>query len=372
MLKRYLLLWTYVSLSTSLVSCSSDFKSADLFVDSEFAEGESVTGFDIFTRRLRGANTFTCNTCHTVNSVTASFRTPGHDITNAAFRTSYKNGEITELRDAVNSCIEHWMAGEPISSTDILWRRLSSWLEEMIPSNIDNLVYNIIQPPTDLSGGDVVRGMSVFNQTCAGCHGIDAVGTTKGPSLAGSSLSEETIARRVRTSGPINNGEIYDGLTGGRMPFWAEDKLSDDELRDIIAFIGETVVIQPPSQNKLDISLPGVPSAGTCSSNHPSVGSIAQLSRFSHQVGGTIRVVDDCTLEVSNFTFDGGGIDIRFYTGVDGNFFSGSIVSQNLLGTFYSGQTVTFRLPSNISLDNFNSLSVWCVPVGIDFGSASW
>lgn len=34
----------------------------------------------------------------------------------------------------------------------------------------------------------------------------------------------------------------------------------------------------------------------------------------------------------------------------------------------YSGETVYAQLPSSRSLDEFDGLSVWCVPVGISFG----
>lgn len=335
---------------------------------------EINTGLDAFTKKIQGANTFRCSTCHTFEGVSSPFRTAGHDLTNAAFRTTYKNGALTDLRDAVNNCIEHWMNGTPWEESDNRWMLLNEFLRTGDSENTSNLSYNIISPPSVLTGGDRIDGMVTFDQTCAACHGLGGVGTERAPSIAGTSLSPETIARRVRTSGPDDTG-VYPGLTGGRMPFWSQSRLTDDELRDIIAFLDATVPIEPGGgngQTPADISLPGAQTSGACGNDHPAVGSTAIFSTFSHDVAGTVEVIDNCTLQISNFTFDGGGIDIRIYTGVNGNFSSGEIISEDLLGTSFSNNTVTVRLPSSISLNDFDSVSVWCVPVGVSFGDASW
>lgn len=328
------------------------------------------SGLDVFTKPLPEANTFTCNTCHTFSDVENSFRTVGHDLSNAAFRTHYKNGALTTLRDAVNNCVEHWMAGEPWTEENPLWTLLRDFLETGDSQDNSNLSYTIVDPPVDLTGGDTVRGMLTFNQTCATCHGLDGVGTERGPFLAGTTLSAETIASRVRTSGPTDT-DVYNGLTGGRMPFWSESRLSDSELKDIISFLDATVPIEPggsPGETPTDLSLPSAQTSGACGSDHPLIGASGAFSTFSHDVAGTVEVVDNCTLQISNFTFDGGGIDIRIYTGVNGNFSSGSTLSVDLLGTSFSNDTVTVRLPEGITLNDFNSISVWCDPASISFG----
>ena len=37
-----------------------------------------------------------------------------------------------------------------------------------------------------------------------------------------------------------------------------------------------------------------------------------------HDVGGTARSIDDCTIEITDFTYDGTGIDVRLYGDLDG------------------------------------------------------
>ncbi len=111
---------------------------------------------------------------------------------------------------------------------------------------------------------------------------------------------------------------------------------------------------------------------GDCSADHPLVGETASLSTIHHQVAGDVRVVDNCTLEVTNFVFDGLGPRVFFYAAKDSQFGSDAafVVGPRLNGTVYSGNTLTLKLPAGKTLDDMNSISVWCADVRIDFGSA--
>lgn len=111
---------------------------------------------------------------------------------------------------------------------------------------------------------------------------------------------------------------------------------------------------------------------GPCGSDHPLVGRTAALSTLQHQVSGNVTVVDNCTLEVTNFTYDGQGPRVFFYGGVDGAYGAATAFAMGprLNGRPYSGDTITVKLPESRSLDDFNSISVWCADFDIDFGSA--
>ncbi len=172
----------------------------------------------------------------------------------------------------------------------------------------------------------------------------------------------------MRTSGPTDS-PIYPGLGGGRMPFWAADRLSDDELRDAIAF----VLSNDPAPGA-DAG-PGEPDGGTseCAATHPRVGQTATLVTRFHGVSGTARIVDDCTVLLEDFDYDGGGIDVRIYGGVDGNFDDGFAMTGDLVRAGgYSGDTITATLPDGYSLDDLDGVSVWCVAVGQSFGDAQF
>jgi len=309
-------------------------------------------------------NTFACATCHAIDEPTGDgIRRPGHPVGDAANRPTFKNGQLSDLLDAVNSCRVEWMAAPAFEPSDPRWAALFEYLREAAgDADAPALTYEIVPPPTELGGGDEMAGQELFNGSCVVCHGVDAVGTVRAPSLRGALLDAETIARRTRTSGD-DDSPIYDGLTGGRMPFWAADRLSDPELLDVIAFV-------------LANDGGGGGSGGTgglraCEATHPNIGQVAELQTFAHRVSGTAVIVDDCTIRVDAFEFDGGGVDVRFYGGLGGNYNSGFSMSEQDLrrtGGYDGTETVYAQLPEGRTLDELDGISVWCVPVAASFG----
>ncbi|MFT5484823.1 MAG: hypothetical protein ACI9GW_003491, partial [Halieaceae bacterium] len=219
-------------------------------------------------------------------------------------------------------------------------------------------------PPADLGGGIASAGRETFNESCAICHAEDGLGTNKAPPVAGFGLPAELIANRVRLSGR-NSSPVYAGLSGGIMPFWGANRLSDAELVDLVAYLGDGE----------DDSIGGGGDGGDggssgCGSDHPKVGQSTSLITRAHRVSGTVTAVDNCTLELTNFIYDGRGIVVQAYTGQDGNFFGDGVhaISANLVGPSYNDATLRFSLPTGVSLDDFNSFSIWCVAVGVSFG----
>lgn len=105
-----------------------------------------------------------------------------------------------------------------------------------------------------------------------------------------------------------------------------------------------------------------------CDATHAKVGHAAELSNLFHEVSGTVVVVDDCTLEIRDFHYDGGGLDVRVTGAVGGDFENGIDLSENILSEVYEGETLTLSLPSGTSLDDFDQLSIWCLAAGVSFG----
>ena len=149
------------------------------------------------------------------------------------------------------------------------------------------------------------------------------------------------------------------------MPFWSADRLSDEELLDVVAFVLGN-----------DGGSGGTGGSGggdlrECDSTHPNIGQVAVLNTFSHQVSGTAVIVDDCTIRVDDFVFDGLGIDVRFYSGLGGDYLNGFSMSENDLrrpGGYDGTETVYAQLPEGRTLDELDGISVWCVPVASSFG----
>ena len=326
-------------------------------------------GESLYSSPHSDGNSFSCKSCHGLSEPASDgIRRPGHQIGDASNRTSFKNGQLSSLLDAVNSCRTEWMAATAYTSEDGNWLALELYLKsQTTEATTANLTYEIVSPASDLSGGNAATGQTTFNTTCVVCHGVDAVGTDQGPALAGTTLSGEAIASRIRTSGS-STSSVYDGLTGGRMPFWSKDRITDQEINDIIAYLAQTEAASSTttSSSAADISIASAQS--NCTSNHSKVGKTGSLSEKQHDVSGKVTIVDDCTIKFENFNYDGLGIDVRMYSGSALNFTSGQAISKNIFGTAYSNSKVLLRLPTGVSLDDFDSISVWCVEVGVSFG----
>lgn len=343
-----------------------------LQADTSSVENNGRYGASVFTTPLSSGSTFSCSSCHAMTEqdgfASDGFRRPGHPLKNANLRASYKNGQFTEFLDAVNTCVTEWMNSTALQETDTDWINLLNWIQDQNDSDSAELVaIDIVEPPTNVVGGDAENGRDLFNTHCIVCHGFDGEGTQLAPQITGFGLSPEYIAQRTRTSG-LTDSTTYSGLTGGIMPFWGRNRLSDPELLDIVAFVStgaESGVMMGEDD-------PLINSETGCTSTSPKIGQTASFSNLFHDVGGTATIIDDCTIDLTNFNFDGGGIDVRIYVGNDGRFFEregGFAISGDLVGIAYSNNTLRLTLPPDRSLDDFNSISVWCVAVGVSFGT---
>lgn len=113
-------------------------------------------------------------------------------------------------------------------------------------------------------------------------------------------------------------------------------------------------------------------SGNICGSDHPMVGRSAEFVTLFHDVAGSVTIVDNCTIQISNFTYDGGGPDVAFYAYRDGNYFDSDAfrIGPMLQGRTYTNESILLELPGGKTLDNFDSISVWCFLVGVSFGEA--
>jgi mono/diheme cytochrome c family protein len=349
------------------------------------SKNEQPSGQAVFQEPLADGNSFACSTCHALSEPSADgLRRPGHPIGDATRRSHWKNGKADSFLDAVNSCVTEWMFAPAWQPADPRFVALRSFLDEQAPEGpAPDLDYEIVPPPSDVSGGDVGRGRSTFNESCVVCHGNDGLGTIRGPRVAGSLRLPDYIASRIRTSGSSKSA-VYPGLTGGVMPFWAKDRLSDDEVRDLVAFI--TAPVEPTN-----MGMGGTTGAGTggaanggeagsasaggtssdCGKSNPRVGWTADLgiNTGEGQVSGFVTMVDDCTLELHDFSYDGNGIDVRVYGAEDSSFRPAFTMGPNIVGRTFANETWRVSLPAGKTLDDLNWVGIWCVAVGADFGS---
>jgi mono/diheme cytochrome c family protein len=385
----------------------------------------ALDGAKVYSTPLRDGNSFACSTCHSLSEPSPDgVRRPGHQLGDATRRSSWKNGKAHTFLDAANSCVTEWMVGSAWTASDPRYLALHDYLDAQAKvAQAPNVTFEIASPPTDLSGGDVTRGRSLFNQSCMVCHGADALGTVRGPSIAGSKREPAYVAARIRTSGS-STSPIYQGLSGGVMPFWAKDRLSDAEVRDLVAFVTSPVSaggaggqggasagggaggllgngsggIGGSSGNDAGSGAGGNSGAATggiggtsggagttasggasgggsgCTSSDPHVGWIADLgiNTGEGQVSGKAVIVDDCTLELRDFSYDGNGIDVRVYGAKTQDFKDGFIMGDDLLGKVFKKQTLRVKLPADKTLNDLSWVGIWCIPAKANFGSGQF
>ena len=334
---------------------------------------------------------FACADCHALaedgnNLDDLGYRRPGHPIGDAARRPHFKNTQLTAFVDAANSCLDEWMG------TTIVWNNNSEdyqALKAYLTSNdtgtgeAQPLTYTIKAADTPAEQGEVEAGRLAFNKTCAICHGenADFANNPRGIDIryiSNSPGDAAAVARKVRRSGRTTS-QVYDDLVGGIMPFWSAERLSDQELADITVFLGATDLNSTPST-------PATPDAGTppsdsCTSTSPRIGQMASLRTLQHGVSGTAEIIDDCTIRISNFNYDGQGVDVEFYASGNiaefarngGNYYS-ITPGRNFLRQSqpYVNEEVIITLPTGRSIDSVGAISLWCVDFAIDFGSGSF
>jgi len=107
-----------------------------------------------------------------------------------------------------------------------------------------------------------------------------------------------------------------------------------------------------------------------CDSTHSSVGNYGYFDTLAHGVSGRAEIIDNCTIKVTEFYYDGRGPQVNFYVAQNHDYASEDAfaISREINGPSYENAEFTLRLPNGKTLDDFNTLSVWCVEFSASFG----
>ncbi len=231
------------------------------------------TGGEIFTSPISSGSTYSCASCHAIAETDGyaadGLRRLGHPLLNATQHPRFKNGGLTSMLDAVNICVTEWMNAPAWKSSDTDWINLHNWLQDLANSpTAKPVTIDVVAAPKGLSGGSAVAGKELFNKSCIVCHGKDGTGTQLAPKITQSGLLPDYSGLRVRTSGN-SNSKAYMTLTGGIMPFWGANRLTDGELADIVAYVASGEAIPDKVAGGGPIN-PG--SSGSCSKTSNKIG----------------------------------------------------------------------------------------------------
>src|SRR5262245_50505567 len=110
-----------------------------------------------------------------------------------------------------------------------------------------------------------------------------------------------------------------------------------------------------------------------CSITDLRVGQEATLIRREHGVSGVARIIDDCTIVIENFSYDGGGLDVRVVGASDSNLRNRTILSNDLVRpAAYNNETLSFALPVGKTLADVQWISIYCVTAQASFGDGQF
>jgi hypothetical protein len=118
-----------------------------------------------------------------------------------------------------------------------------------------------------------------------------------------------------------------------------------------------------------EAAAPAVQGSAVCGrSDNNKVGQVANLSTLGHRVSGRATVIDNCTIEITGFNYDGGGLpDVFVYGGLATNYAAGFPIGPNLFGTAQTNTTFRVTLKAG-ELDQLDGISIWCVRARVSFG----
>ena len=208
--------------------------------------------FDDRTLSTSPYNVFSCGTCHAVGTSPPVLSTqgphpgpihPGYDLHDSVYRPGWWGGYETRLLDAMNYCLTGFMGGGALAEDDPKARELYEYLAAHSPDNPSPaLPLTIVKNVTALSdlAGDAKSGEDVYRRACLTCHGAPHTGAGKlGPKV--STIPEDTLAvfptsARGVVVEKVRHGKFFN--VGGLMPLYSEETLSDQELADVLAYLG--------------------------------------------------------------------------------------------------------------------------------------
>lgn len=93
-----------------------------------------------------------------------------------------------------------------------------------------------------------------------------------------------------------------------------------------------------------------------------------------HMAQGSATIIDERTIQVEHFTYDGTAPAVYFYLGAadtQQDFLNGIPIGPQLT-TAYDDGSLQVQLPQGQTLDGYTAISVWCADVDVNFSSATF
>ncbi len=190
------------------------------------------------------------------------------------------------------------------------------------------------------------------------------------------------LLQSLDTDGDASNGieieeSVHQLAANLTVDFSASD--FDQQVADLVSQSGavnQTLISATMATDhfKLTLNEIGQNNLSSCTKEHEKIGHTGFFSTFAHNVSGKATIIDDCTIEISQFSYDGGGPDVYFYGAIDHEYTNVDAfpMGQKLNGKIHDNARIFIKLPQNKSLDDLNGLSVWCTEFEANFGQVEF
>lgn len=232
-----------------------------------------------------------------------------------------------------------------VSGADIITPLTVFSTDDITDIRVMNLARLLQTLDTD---GDPDNGIALADQAIASATGLNVDFSASAEDFS------SQVVNLVANSGSINT-ELVNGIE------------ALDHLQETL-FV-EGLDERPEQLPSMEEQLQEVNPNNT--STHPLVGTSSEFTTRAHDVSGTLTILDDRTIMISNFNYDADGVNVFFYYGTDGNYSAGGPIGTRLNGRPpYVNETIVLTIPDGLTLDDFNGISVWCIPFDFDFGDA--
>lgn len=191
-----------------------------------------------------GVNELTCLDCHSESAAGAAGLSGG-SLAGVTTRPSYWGGKELRLLTSINDCRYYFMLSDSAWTGDeVDAQAIYAWLESLTgPSDAVPFTLGDVVDP---GPGDATAGKAAYDLACASCHGAAKTGAgatlSRAPVLPDETLDEHPLGdyteaeRRLVFVEKVRHGTF--GGYGGQMPPLSLEVLSDEDLANVLAFLG--------------------------------------------------------------------------------------------------------------------------------------
>jgi thiosulfate dehydrogenase len=195
-------------------------------------------------------NSYSCSTCHEAKAGEAGAAIlPGAPLAGVTKRTSFWGGQEVELLRSINHCLYYFMLSDKAwKAEDEEARAMYAYLESLPADDAaaQPAPFTIAYEVKNVPEGDGARGKGLYVNACESCHGPAHTGegrlVQRAPILPEQTIDEhpspqyDDLDRRLVFVEKVRHGGFIG--YGGEMPPFSVEKLSDQDLSDILAFLG--------------------------------------------------------------------------------------------------------------------------------------